>query len=143
METGQSLADRAACCWADGTSFPTLRQLGLDDAEIDALRSKGYLTQDKRGRGLAGYWRLRFRFERRTRTVYLGRDERLVAQVRKELGALQNQLSLRRQCMHVTAEGSRQLRAVKVRLAPVLRQLGFHYHGDTIRKFRGDAKIAK
>ena len=143
METTPSPADPAAWYLADGDSFPTLRQLGLDDAEIDALRSKGYLTQDKRGRGQAGYWRLRFRYERRTRTVYLGRDERLVAQVRKELGALQNQLSLRRQCMHVTAEGSRQLRAVKVRLAPVLRQLGFHYHGDTIRKFRGDAKIAK
>ena len=38
----------------------TLRQCGVDDAELEALRQQGYLTQDDRGQGHDGYWRLRF-----------------------------------------------------------------------------------
>jgi len=107
------------------------------------LRRKGYLTQDDRGRGHGGYWRLRFRFDGRARAVYLGRDEVLVEHIRRELKELQQEHQENRQIAKLTAQGNKALRAAKRRLEPVLQQLGFHYHGETMRKMRGDKKVVR
>lgn len=143
MESNQSALAREACNQPDAESFPALRQLGLGDEELNSLRNKGYLTQDDRGHGHAGYWRLRFRHDRRTRTVYLGRDAGLVARVQQELSLLQTPFRLRRQCTLASQEGSQLLRDVKKRLGPLLQEIGFHYHGDTLRKTRGISTFSK
>jgi hypothetical protein len=98
------------------------------------LQRSGYLTQDDR-RG-TGYWRLRFRSGRKTRTVYLGRNEQLVAEVRRELARLQQERRLC-QSLEKTAQQARHLlQDSKQRLKPVLRALGLHYHGEILRRFR-------
>ena len=125
---------------AAGHAFPTFHRLGLGDEELAALSRKGYLAQDDRGHGHAGYWRLRFRFHGRTRTLYLGRDAQLVEQARGELAALQRDRRRTRRIAQVTKETKKILRAAKQRLEPVLKELGFRYHGDVIRKTRGDKR---
>ena len=124
-------------------SFPALCRLGLGPAELVALRRKGYVAQDDRGHGHDGYWRLRFRLGGRARTVYLGRDPQLVEAVRNELSLLQQQHHQERRIAKVTSEGKKVLRAAKRRLGPVLRQLGYRYHGDAMRKQRGDKNVVR
>ncbi len=119
-------------------SFPTLRGLGLGDAELNALRSQGYLTQDDRGHGHAGYWRLRFRVGDKVRTIYLGRDGNLVECAQTELAALQREVRETRRITEVTWETKMALRIAKKRLEPALGALGFHFHGSAIRKSRRD-----
>ena len=121
-------------------SFPTLHRLGLQRAELEVLRRQGGLVCDDRGS--CGYWRLRFRFAGRTRAVYLGRQLRLVAEVRGELELLRRERRARRELEEITAAGKRTLRAAKRRLEPVLQQLGLHYHGDALRKIRGGLAVA-
>lgn len=121
-------------------AFPTLRRLGLGEEELTALRRKGYLVQDDRGHGHAGYWRLRFRFNGQTRTLYLGRDAQLAEQVRVELAVLQGERRRNRQIAQLTSETKKVLRAAKQRLEPVLNELGFHFHGNAMRKTRGDKR---
>jgi hypothetical protein len=75
--------------------------------------------------------------------VYLGRDERLVDQVRHELDELQHDHYQKRQIAQLTALGNQAIQAAKRRLEPVLQQLGFHYHGDTIREICGDKHIVR
>jgi hypothetical protein len=121
---------------ADVQRFPVLQQLGLLSAELVALREQGYLTQDDRGHGHAGYWRLRFRFDGRMRTIYLGRDVELLDRVREELGLLREPRRIRRQLVDVARQTRQALRAAKQRLAGPLRQIGMRFHGDCIRKCR-------
>lgn len=135
--------DAIANADAEVEPFSTLRRLGLGCAELKVLRRKGYLTQDDRGHGHGGYWRLRFRRDGRARAVYLGRDEALVEQVRRELDELQHEHQENRQIAKLTVQGNKALRAAKLRLEPVLQQLGFHYHGDVVRRKRGDKKVER
>lgn len=101
------------------------------------------MTQDDRGHGHEGYWRLRFRLDGRARTVYLGRDAQLVAAVRQELNELQQERDQTRRIAHIAASAKKTLKDAKQRLEPVLQQLGFHYHGDVVRKKRGDKKVSR
>src|SRR5262245_36155891 len=134
-ETSDQSAERTQGV-IDPQRFPALRELGLGGAELAALSQQGYLQEDHRGHSNSGYWRLRFRFNGRTRTVYLGQDERVVKQVEAELEALQYQDRFRRRAERLAKQGRRLLRVAKQRLASVLLELGMHYHGDTIRKMR-------
>jgi hypothetical protein len=101
------------------------------------------LTKDERGHGHDGYWRLRFRFGGRARTIYLGRDAQFVAAVRRELNELQRERNQARRITQVASDAKKMLRAAKRRLEPVLQQLGVHYHGDVMRKNRGDKKVGR
>jgi hypothetical protein len=115
--------------------YPALRRLGLSDPELLALRRQGYLERDPRGGRGAGYWRLRFRDHGSLRTIYVGNDSEWVACVRAELLRLQaarrRRLALQRE-LRLAKQG---IRTAKQRLAPLLNQVGYHYHGHTIRKF--------
>lgn len=117
--------------------YSTLRRLGLGDEELATLRRKGYLEQDDRGQGHAGYWRIRFRVGDRARTVYVGRDVDLVERVRTELQDLQKGRRRSRQLATLASDVRKNLRAAKRQLEPVLKEMGHHYHGNAIRKTRG------
>ena len=60
-------------------TYPALRQLGLSDSELLAVRRQGYLERDPRGGRGAGYWRLRFRDHGSLRTIYVGNDTEWIA----------------------------------------------------------------
>ena len=70
------------------------------------------------------------------RTIYLGNDKALIAAVQRELALLRNADRNDRNLARTVRGGKQALRKAKSKLAPILAELGFHYHGDTIRKFR-------
>ena len=118
------------------THFAALRQLGLHDEELTALRRQGCVQQDNRRAARSGYWRLRFRFQGRFRTVYLGRDEALVAAVRYELGMLQAPRRAQRKLARAVASAKKRMQRVKSQATPVLMELGIRFHGYTLRRTR-------
>ena len=140
----QALGESLDAEYRDATpSFPTLRRLGLGDEELTALRRKGYLTQDDRGHGHGGYWRLRFRTADGLRTVYLGRDQDLVDRTHTELMTLQQELHEARRIGKLAAEAKSILRTAKRKLVPAMGALGFHFHGSSIRKTRSDKQARR
>jgi hypothetical protein len=120
-------------------SFPALVALGLGDDDLAVLRRNGYVQQDRRRADGGGYGRLRFRKEGRLRTVYLGREPGRLARVRRELRTLQATRTARREQRRAVRRRREVVRRAKARLAPVLEQFGFHFHGDLIRKLRGSS----
>ena len=100
------------------------------------MRKQGYLSQDDRGQGHSGYTRLRFRLSGHTRTVYLGRDEKLIDRIRLELSVLRQGQRLHHELVQLEKQARKTLCSAKKRLAEPLRMLGLHYHGDAVRKFR-------
>jgi hypothetical protein len=56
--------------------------------------------------------------------------------VRQELAALRLHDQHRRDLARAVANAKRAFRRSKTALAPILAELGYHYHGDTLRKFR-------
>ncbi len=98
------------------------------------------MQRDRRVVGKQAYWRLRFRFRGRSRTVYLGADNALVESVRRELAELQTARHALHQLSRDVDHGRQVLRTGKARLKPILAELGFHFHGDTIRKCRDAEK---
>lgn len=100
------------------------------------LRRQGYLEARPCGTAPPGYWRLRFRQEQTLRTVYLGNDISLVQHVEQELSRLQFVRRRQRELKRAVRSGRLALRSAKQHLAPVLFELGYHYHGDTLRKSR-------
>jgi hypothetical protein len=121
---------------AHSGSFTALSQLGLTAAEMTSLKRQGYIQRDPRRAATLGYWRLRFRCQRRLRTVYLGTCDEFVASVRAELAAWQAPYRKRRQLSLNVKNGRRALRQAKRQLAPLMAAIGLHYHGDTLRKSR-------
>ena len=83
METKRSIA-----LAEPSKEAPELRRLGIPNAELAVLARQGRLQFDQRARAKSGYWRLRFRFQGRTRTVYLGTNTVLISAVRRELQVL-------------------------------------------------------
>lgn len=124
------------CQVADEWSHSALRRLGLSDPELTALSHQGYLQRDQRLVGTRGYCRLRFRFQGRMRTVYLGTDETFIAEVRRELAALQAARNTKWQAARAVEVGRGVRQRVKLQLAPVAAQLGYHFHGAVLRKYQ-------
>ncbi len=79
---------------------------------------------------------LRFRHLGRRRSVYIGTDNLLVDQVRYELDLLQDQHRHDQELARAAHQVTKKLRVLKSRLASQLGRLGFHYHGDQLRKRR-------
>lgn len=127
-----------ACCrnTENHVAYPALHGLGLRGAELTELEHQGYLEQDSRLSGKVSYWRLRFRFGGRLRTVYIGGDDKIVTAVREDLLRLRRHKLQRRQLEGEVRSGRRKLREIKRLLAPALAALGLHYHGDALRRSR-------
>jgi hypothetical protein len=82
------------------------------------------------------YWRLRFRFLDRSRTVYLGADETLLATVRRELAVLQTPDRSKRKLAQTVQDAKLVMRRIKARSRPLLAEQGFSFHGKTLRRAR-------
>ena len=87
-------------------SFAALQHFQLTSKELQALGRQGYLQQDKRGEPPEGYWRLRFRFEGRTRSVYVGTDPTLIEGVKADLAALRSAARLTQESQKLLKEAA-------------------------------------
>ena len=65
-----------------------LAELGLDSADVAALRGQGFVSREVRGGGRIVY-KLRFRLDRRQRVMCLGADDELARRVTQTLSRLQ------------------------------------------------------
>jgi hypothetical protein len=113
-----------------------LRTLNLTSDELDALRRQGVVSQELRGRNSSIY-KLRFRFRRRQKGLYLGSDREWADVIR---GALEEWQQGRRRKLELdrkTRAAGQLLRTTKQRLASPLQDAGFHFHGRAIRRQRG------
>lgn len=81
-------------------------------------------------------WRLRFRENGRLRTITVGRDPEFLAQVRQELAELQTPRRRRLDRRRFLRGEKQKLRDYKHRAANLIRSLGFHFHGTTMRRRR-------
>lgn len=142
VQSGVQMQEIEKALRADSEQFVALHSLGLDDQELTVLSRQGYIQRDIRLASGRGYWRLRFRIVRRTRTVYLGTNELFVEQVKRELDWLQSARRRKRKLARAVHSGKNVLRQAKARIVPALAELGFHYHGDSLRKRRRAHKSA-
>jgi hypothetical protein len=110
---------------------------------LNALRSQGFLIADERFGGAVTYWKLRFRFRGRLRSVYVGSDAAKVERVRAELREWQESRVTRRERARLEQYARETLRQAKARLQPELAKLGYYYHGDTVRKRRRSTVAAQ
>ncbi len=132
--TGAATAQKTAM--TTRLQFTELQRLGLTEADLGALQGQGYLELDRRPNGRPRGCRLRFRRDNRLRSVYVGNDLHLVARIRKELANLQAKTVSRRQLKRTVRNARHTLRCIKQSYEPTLRELGFHFHGRALRKFR-------
>jgi hypothetical protein len=100
------------------------------------LRTQGYLVADRRLGGAVLYWKLRFRFHRRLRSIYLGADLKKVERVRAELAAWQEARESARERARLESYGRKKLREAKAQLGPALARIGYRFHGDALRRRR-------
>lgn len=89
-----------------------------------------------RGKRLGPYWRLTYRHEGRSHTVYLGRWSALVREVRRLLDEWQGPLRQRREWAAVRRSAKQATRAVKLRWAVELARAGLRLQGYEVRGWR-------
>ena len=90
-----------------------LQALGFDAEELAALRQKGTIHQERRGRNTI-IFKLRYRMAGRQRVKYLGTDRRLVEQIQAELTDLQAAHRRNRQLRQLGAQARTLLREYEV-----------------------------
>ena len=109
----------------------------LPASEVEALTRQGFVSAERRGSQT--YFKLRYRVSGKQRVRYLGSDARVADEVAAELRRLQQgrrtMLELNRAARHVRSG----LRDCKRKWQPVFVQLGFRFHGRTLRKRRMSA----
>lgn len=122
-----------AVATAMSDQFPELSQLRLDALEIESLKVQGHVSVERRGEKT--YSKLRFRRGGKQQVRYIGDGARAEA-VRNELVVLQQDVRLRRDVAVLTRRVTCKLRDIRQRLAPLLEEEGFYYHGHALRKRR-------
>lgn len=108
----------------------------LGDEEMNALRTQGFVTAERRGSNL--YFKLRFRVHGKQRVRYLGRDATLADRIRQELDAIRAPKRILQNMHRVDQHARRLLRQMKSELSPILAVHGYRFHGMAIRKARRD-----
>ena len=119
-----------------GASGSVLRRLGLDDDELMALRSQGFVSREQRSPGHAPVFKLRFRIDGKQRTRYLGSDSDVIAAVRQELAELREEAQRGRKLRRLARQARCRWQRAKSELEPLLAAEGYHFHGLLIRKRR-------
>jgi hypothetical protein len=112
-----------------------LTELGLTAEELHALKSQGFVSQERRGPAQPTF-KLRFRYGGRQRVRSLGKDPAFAASVNRELAQVQARKRLDRKLAHLICGASKTLRQAKQRLVPLLAEVGYAFHGQAIRKRR-------
>jgi len=107
----------------------------LTTDEMAALSQQGFVSRELRRNGRY-YYKLRFRRNGKQRVCYLGRSPPFVEGVQRELQALQSARKADQELARLTHSARRALRLAKQRLAPLLVQAGFRFHGFAVRRRR-------
>lgn len=116
-----------------------LATLGLSDDELAALAEQGFVCAEVRGRKRVRY-KLRFRVGRKQHVRCLGTASDFVDRVRAEVAQLQQRTRSYQELGHLMRAAIRQLRAAKQQLEPLLKKVGFSFHGMAVRKPRSDVR---
>ena len=119
-----------------------LERIGLNDEEIAALRQKGTITQERRGRDTV-IFKLRYRIAARQHVKYLGTNRRFVEQIRAELNDLQAAHRRHRRLRRLETQARTLLQDTKLRLEAPLKQAGLKFHGRAIRRPRNQNEVMK
>ena len=122
------------------TDGGALQTLGFQAEEIAALRQKGTITQERRGRDTV-IFKLRYRIAARQHVKYLGTNRRFVEQIRAELNDLQAAHRRSRRLQRLDAQARTLLRDTKLRLEVPLEQAGLKFHGRAIRRPRNRTDV--
>jgi hypothetical protein len=120
----------AQCCLAG-------LALGLEERQ--ALSQQGFVSVETRGS--RRYFKLRFRLAGKQCVRYLGNDPALAERVLQELYRLQNGRRLKRELCGLMRIAAKSIRGAKQRLAPLLPEAGYAFHGLSIRKQRNLATL--
>ncbi|MBN8629161.1 MAG: hypothetical protein J0M17_27120 [Planctomycetes bacterium] len=112
-------------------------QIGLRSVDVAALKRSGTITQETRGRSTV-ISKLRYRLAGRQIVKYLGIDQDFVRRVGEQLETLQAADRRCRRLRRLAAETRSVLREVRDRLRPALREAGFTFHGQVIRRSRSN-----
>ncbi|QDU92497.1 hypothetical protein [Lignipirellula cremea] len=115
--------------------FAVFRSLNLTDEQVEALRTQGFVSRERRGENRI-YFKLRFRFQGRQLVRCLGAKAALVRRVEQALAKIQAQRKRRAQLTNAARRSRQTLRLTRLLLAPLLQAAGFQFHGLAVRKIR-------
>lgn len=110
-----------------------LLTLGLESADLSALRRQGFVVAEPRGPGPPLY-KLRFRVNGQQRVKSLGRDPLRAAAIRSALADWQTPHHKKRKSRQLPQRVLQALRSAKQQLEPVLATVGLRFHGFSFRK---------
>jgi hypothetical protein len=110
-------------------------ELHLEAATIALLERQGFVQAEQRSPSSIVY-KLRFRSQGRQHVRYLGTDNALAERVREALKNLRRRRECESQLSQLAGQVGRRLRSAKGELAPLLHELGYHFHGQAIRRRR-------
>ena len=113
-------------------AYPVLKRLGLSIEHLEALKSQGYVSCEKRGGKIVE--RLRYRFEGRQHARYVRRDE--AAALRAELDLWQRRVRARQRLRRAVALARQALCERKTLRTPLYAERGYHFHGHEVRRCR-------
>ena len=108
-------------------------------ARPDVFYRQGHVAAGYRrrnGKTFGPYYRLGYRLDGRQYSIYLGRSEKLVEQVRKALAAIQKPLAQRRLFNQLERQIRASLRVQKLRIGSLLRPFGLRLKGFEVRGWR-------
>lgn len=123
---------------SSGNALPGLSRLGLSHADLEELKSQGFVGAQSREPSRPCFV-LRFRSGGRQKVRYIGTDPVRAEQIRRELAALQEERKHELELGRLTRQARRMLRETKVALEPVLNATGYIFHGRAIRRPRSRA----
>lgn len=114
-----------------------LSKLRMSADDLKSLASQGFVSEERRGQNRV-YFKLRYRCEvtKRQKVRYIGSDRSVANAVRCELDLLQLTRRTERELRQLNVEAGRILQNSKKQCGPLLEQVGLHFYGLEIRKYR-------
>ena len=116
--------------------------LGLCEEAIAALQHQGYVTSEKR-RKTSVVFKLRYRLHGQQRVCYIGTDPLFAATIVQALDVHQRMRQIEATLRTLAAQSRRSLRENKQKLAPLVEQAGWKFHGRDLRRPRGSGKACR
>ena len=114
--------------------YPHLANLLRSPEELRALERQGFVSAETCGN--ATVYKLRFRLRGKQTVRYLGLSSELASAISAELRELQAPSRTVRELNRTAKQVRAGLRASRRALAPILEDLGLHFHGSAIRQTR-------
>ena len=122
-------------------SASLLRALGLTSVELQTLARQGFVACESRG-ARGPYFKLRFRIGTQQVVRGLGKDPDFASQIESAILELQKDRRRELEMSRLVAEAAHTLRTAKDVLRQPLAEVGLRFHGQAIRRTRGDHPTA-